>query len=182
MAVELSICICTTSERSEIIKPLLNNLTHQILGYEDSVEVLIDNHETDCVGKKRNNLLRQSQGKYVVAIDSDDHVSDDYISLILTAIKSNPDCIGISGWVTTNGNNKCDWHISKDYGKWYQVGNVYYRTPNHISPIKREIALKAMFPEIRFAEDYEFSMRVLPYLKTEVKISNPIYHYDYWQK
>lgn len=176
---ELSICICTTSTRSEIIKPLLETISKQIVGYDDMVEVLIDHHETNSVGQKRNDLLRLAKGKYVVAIDSDDEIADNYIYLVLQAIKSDADCIGICGWITTNGHNKRDWFISKAFINWHERDYKYYRTPNHISPIKRELALKAMFPEIRFGEDFEFSMRVLPYLKTEVQIIQPIYHYKY---
>jgi len=174
--IRLSILICTTSARNEIIKPLLESLNKQLV---PEVEVLIDNHETDNVGKKRNRLLRQAIGDYVVAIDSDDHISPNYVSLVLAAIKTNPDCVGINGFITTNGKDKRLWYISIDYKKWFTMGSVYYRTPNHISPIRRELALKAMFPEIAFAEDHEFSVRVFPYLKTEVKIKQPIYHYDY---
>src|ERR1051325_10914597 len=100
MAIRLSILICTTSARNEIIKPLLESLNKQLV---PEVEVLIDTHETDNVGKKRNRLLRQAAGDYVVAIDSDDHVSPNYVQLILAAIKTNPDCVGINGFITTNG-------------------------------------------------------------------------------
>lgn len=179
MALELSILICTTSKRSEIIKPLLLSLSKQIVGYDDLVEVLINDHETDNVGKKRNDLLIRAKGNYVVAIDSDDEIVDNYISLVLNAIKSDADCIGICGWMTTNGGNKRDWFISKTFKNWHERDYKYYRTPNHISPIKRELALKAMFPEIKFGEDFEYSVRVLPYLKTEIIITERIYHYKY---
>lgn len=179
MALKLSICICTTSARSEIIKPLLQSLHEQAT---DEVEVLIDAHETDNVGKKRNRLLLQASGEYVVAIDSDDHIAPNYIALILDAIKTHPDCVGINGFITTDGANKRLWYISIDFKRWFTMGAAYYRTPNHISPIRRELALKAMFPEIAFAEDHEFSVRVFPFLKTEVKIKQPIYHYDFWNK
>lgn len=177
MAIRLSILILTTSSRSEIIKPLLRNLNHQIKAKSDQVELLINDHETDNVGKKRNDLLRQAKGEWVVFIDSDDRVSGDYVRLILKALKTNPDCLGISGVITTNGKNAMQWHISKDYGEWSKKGRTYLRTPNHISPIKREIALQAMFPEIMYGEDYEYSMRVLPLLKTEVKVKGNIYSY-----
>jgi hypothetical protein len=48
--------------------------------------------------------------------------------------------------------------------------------------VRRELALQAGFPEVAFAEDYEYSMRLLPLLKTEVLITEPMYHYDYWNK
>lgn len=182
MALKLSICICTTSARQNVIRPLLKTLKHQAKKYPGQVEILINDHETDNVGKKRNELLNRAQGNFVVAVDSDDMVAADYIKKILHAIKSDPDCIGISGWITTDGKNAMDWHISREYGSWYKLGRKYFRTPNHISPVRREIALQVMFPETSHGEDYDFSKRILPLLKTEVKVPGKLYHYKFVNK
>jgi len=151
-----------------------------LLGY---IEIISDDSMDYNIGTKRNKLLQQAKGEYIVFIDDDDQISHDYVSKILQACKSGFDCIGISGIITTNGSDKRQWHISKDYGRWY-TGNdgTYFRTPNHISPVKRELALQAGFPEISFGEDAEYSRRLLPLLKTETKVEGNIYHYDYWQK
>lgn len=179
----LSVLICTTSAREKVIQPLLKNLKHQINQYANEVEVIINDHETDIVGKKRNDLLKLANGTHVVFIDSDDQVSPHYIKLILKALRTDPDAVGISGMITTNGRNPRKWHISKDYGlPWRTENKTYLRTPNHISPIRREIALKAKFPDIQFAEDYEFSLRVFPIIKTEVKIKGTLYYYQYSNK
>ena len=55
----------------------------------------------------------------------------------------------------------------------------YYRNPNHLNPVKIEIAKKVMFPEVNFREDYDYSMRMLPHLKTEEYITGPIYTYQF---
>lgn len=146
------------------------------------VEVITDISMSYNIGTKRNKLLGLASGKYVVFIDDDDLISSDYVEKILEACKSDCDGIGISGVITTNGRNEMQWHISKDYMGWFERKNVYYRTPNHISPVKRELALAASFPETTFAEDYEYSMRLLPMLKTEVKISENLYFYHYESK
>lgn len=184
MEIKLSILIATTSIRQEIIKPLLAEIERQINKHPDDigkVELIIDNHETNCIGKKRNNLLQQARGEYVVFIDSDDEIHHNYISTILTEIEFKaPDCIGINGIITTNGKNSRKWFISKEYGKWFTgPDGTYYRTPNHISPVRRELALQAGFPEIKFAEDHAYSMALLPLLKSECLISTPLYHYKY---
>lgn len=179
---KLSILICTTSIRSEIIKGLLYELANQTIGKENLVEIIIDHHETNNVGTKRNNLLNEANGDYLIFIDSDDMISHDYVSKILAATETNPDCIGISGTITFNGSNSKQWHISKKYGHWHEKNNIYYRTPNHISPVKRELALKAGFPEISFGEDAVYSERLLPLLKTEVIIPGNLYIYRYDSK
>lgn len=181
MSIKLSILICTTSARSEVIKPLLRSLKTQFgnNGHHPEVELIVNAHETDNVGKKRNTLLHQAQGEYIIFVDSDDEISPNYVSLILKAIESKPDCVAINGIITTNGKDERKWFISKDYLSWYMKKGIYYRTPNHISPVRRELALKAGFPEVKHAEDYGYSMRLFPLLKTETIITEPIYHYKY---
>ena len=178
--IKLSILIPTTKSREKVFSVLKKEIERQIEG--QPVELLINEHETDNVGKKRNDLLRQAKGTWVVSVDSDDHISKDYVSKILKATETNPDCIGISGYITTNGKHKKQWHISKEYGSWYERNSVYFRTPNHISPVKRELALKVMFPEISFGEDAVYSERILPFLKSEVRVRGDIYHYDFKNK
>ena len=174
--VVLSILIASTASRKEMLDILLKGLIHQC-GSE--VEILIDDHETNCIGKKRNDLLARANGEWQVAIDSDDIISEDYVSKILEALKFNPDCVGISGLITTDGRNERQWHISKEFGSWYERDLIYFRTPNHISPIRTSIARRVGFPEIAFGEDAEFSKRVLPLLKSEIIAEGNIYHYRF---
>jgi hypothetical protein len=85
----------------------------------------------------------------------------------------------VNGIITFAGANERKWFISKDYGRWYESANEYFRTPNHISPVKRDIAIQVKFPSINQSEDFSYSMDILPYLKYEVKIIPPMYHYKF---
>lgn len=176
MALKLSILIPTIPRHSKPFAELLEVLSPQLT---DEVEVILDCDMVSNIGMKRNNLLAQAIGEYIVFIDSDDKISDDYIAKILGAMGSSPDCIGISGIITINRQTHQKWHISKEYGSWYESESVYYRTPNHISPVRRELALQAGFPEIENGEDRVYSERLLPLLTSEVVIEGEIYHYDY---
>jgi glycosyltransferase involved in cell wall biosynthesis len=175
--IKLSILIPTIPERNLSLIDLLNTFNQQ---KTDEVEVIICGNTQMNIGQKRNWLLNKAKGDYIVYIDDDDHISNDYIPKIFDAMGA--DCIGISGFITTNGANKIQWHISKEFGRWYEENGCYYRTPNHISPVKREIALQVGFPEISFGEDRIYSEGILPLLKTENKVEGNIYHYDYIQK
>jgi len=179
MEIVLSILIATIPQRKQELESLMTSLNKQKNKF---VEIIIDGDTGYNIGVKRNKLLQQAQGKYIVFIDDDDHISDNYVHEILKACKTNPDCIGISGFMTTNGGNKRKWHISRRFGKWFFSGGIYYRTPNHISPVKREIALQVGFPNIPFGEDMEYSKRILPLLKTEAIVQGDLYHYDYKEK
>jgi len=182
---ELSILICTITGREKPLNELLEILNNQ---KNEKVEILLnkDNREK-TVGKKRNELINQSKGRYVCFIDDDDIVSDDYINKILYSIKkSNPDVVGLELDYLVNGVKKGRAYHSLQYKSWYEEINKempnqmkYYRNPNHLNPVKIEIAKKVMFPEVNFREDYDYSMRMLPHLKTEEYITGPIYTYQF---
>jgi glycosyltransferase involved in cell wall biosynthesis len=193
----LSVLIATMPKRSWDMNTLLVSLSSQfasidlpVINKEPSlfdngtpfnppVEIIIDDSMDYNIGVKRNKLLARAKGDYIVFCDDDDEIYPDYLAKICRATLTKPDCIGISGVISFNGKNRRQWHISKEYGSWYERGNTYYRTPNHISPVRRELALQAGFPEISFGEDAEYSRRLLPLLKTEVIIPGILYHYKY---
>lgn len=184
----LSILIPSTFDREEQLNKLLLSLSIQTvpIANKGKVEILteIDNKETPT-GTKRNILLQRSIGKYVVGIDSDDHVSINYVSHILEAAEMDCDAIGINGAMTTNGGPPIKWFISKDNGycasKDAKGEEIYLRWNNHISPIKREIAIKFKFPDIYHGEDFIWSKQIHDsgLIKTETIINSPLYHYDY---
>lgn len=182
MALKLSVLIATMPSRQRELDELLLNLRQQAGNFSDLVEVILDDSLAYNIGIKRNKLLERAIGEYIVYIDDDDHIASDYVERILAAAEAGADCIGISGWITTNGQKEKKWHISKTYRRWHEAGGVYYRTPNHISPVKRVLALKAGFPGIAHGEDFEYSKRLLPFLRTEVRIPGELYHYDFKSK
>ncbi len=178
---KLSILICSLEQRKEMLELLLQELDSQIMkaNAEKQVEVLTDiDRGEKIIGQKRNDLLERAKGQYVVFIDDDDWITDCYIEKILGAIKTSPDSLAIHGYMTTDGGNRELWYISIEY-EWIKASGRYYRFPNHITPVKRKHALKVKFPTINCHEDYQYGMRLRKYLKTEVKIEEPLYHYRY---
>lgn len=182
MALKLSVLIATMPSRNIQFRNLLSSILSQFF-HQEQIEIISDDSMSYNIGVKRNNLLKRAAGEYVVFIDDDDLISDKYVEYVLAACNSGSDCIGINGTMTTNGGNLQKWIISKEFGKtWFTKDNIHYRCPNHISPVKRELALKAGFPPIRHGEDADYSSRLFDLLKTETIIEHPIYHYDYWTK
>jgi glycosyltransferase involved in cell wall biosynthesis len=173
---KLSILICSLVGREVSLKKLLNLLEPQ---KTDDIEIIVDiDNKEVTTGAKRNRLLKKATGEYIAFIDDDDLVSNDYIFKILNAIESKPDCCGMEGLITFKKQNITRTFIhSIKYNSWFTKDEVYYRCPNHLSPVKRILALKAMFPDLTISEDIEYSKRLLPFLKTEVYIKNPIYFY-----
>jgi len=179
----LTVTIASVSIRKNLLQNLLSELQKQIEKYnlKNEVEILVDDDDKRYLGTKRKIMLSKAKGLFTCAIDDDDSVSVDYLKQIIDAIKKDEsvDCLGINGIITVNGENPKKWIISCTYEDWFEEENIYYRTPNHICPIKTELAKLADFDEVSWGEDYPFSQRVKKFLKRETVIHEPIYHYQY---
>jgi hypothetical protein len=147
------------------------------------IEVIVDlDNKEKSTGRKRQDLLERSRGTGVLYIDDDDWIMEYYIEEMLKAAQADVDCVAISGVMTTNGGAPINWHISKDYDNVTVVKNgerCYLRHTNHITLVRRSIALEAGFNDVSNAEDGYYSGRLKGKLQTEYKIEKPMYHYRY---
>jgi hypothetical protein len=147
---------------------------------QDRVEIMIltDNKKM-MLGHKRNTMVNIAQGKYVVFVDDDDRIAPDYIAELLKATASDADSIVFQAEVSLNGEPPRICHYSKDVKRDYNHKDGYYRIPNHICCVKREVSLKSSFPNVLYGEDAGYGKVLLPFLKTEHKIDKVLYYYDY---
>jgi hypothetical protein len=137
------------------------------------------------IGAKRQRMIETSQAEYVAFVDDDDMVSPDYLDRIMPCLKKRPDCVGITMHVSIDGR---DWNPTpifrhslrfKENFQWHGED----RTPHHLCPVKRHIAVQSRFPDIMWGEDYRFALGLLPNLKTEEWSGDePIYLYNYVTK
>lgn len=171
----LSILICTIPNRVHMLTHLMKELNRQAEGYD--VEILHDNAK-GSIGSKRQRLLEAATGDYVAFIDDDDEVNPQYVKLIIEAMGC--DAIGFEGEITTNGRNKKRFSISMHHN-YEEKGGVYYRYNNHLSPVRREIALTIGYKDMQFAEDFDYAMRLKEsgLIKTEKYLYTPMYFYKY---
>ena len=172
---KLSILIVSLEER----KSLLKNLTRILkLQSNNDVELLayVDNGE-NSIGYKRNQLLDAAKGDYIAFVDDDDVLSPYYTQYILEGIKTNPDCCGIEGIITMENTPPRKFIHSVKYQNWYTENDIYYRCPNHLNPVKREIALDTKFVDVSNQEDLIYSMALKSKLSKEFYIDTPIYFY-----
>lgn len=179
---KLSILIPTLARRRAYLARLMDVLRPQLT---DDVEILTaEDSGEQTTGAKRNDLLKMASGRWVCGIDDDDLVPEDYVERTLLALAGNPDCVGWRMKRFTNGEEFADGIHSLSCKKYHvemQPGGrrLYCRTPNHLNPIRTEIALATGFPDQTVAEDHCFAVRVFPHLKTEVFIDAVMYHYLY---
>jgi glycosyltransferase involved in cell wall biosynthesis len=184
----LSILIPSTTERSELLNTLSENLKKQIIECDQNVEIIVftDNKELS-IGAKRNQLMEIARGEYVCYFDDDDMPSPNYIELILKAIESKPDCCSLKGIITWNGQNPEIFEHSIKYKEWRTAtfsNPKYERPPNHLNVIKSSIAKRFKFPELNHGEDSEWSEAILKsgLIQIEAYIEQVIYNYLYISK
>jgi hypothetical protein len=182
--VKLSILIATTVDRRAMFDRLHTEflLQKSLLACPDDVQILWeeDNKEIS-IGKKRQKLLTSAEGDYIVYFDSDDYPYPYYIAEILGALTSQPDCVGFLIHMTTNGMKPQVCRHSLKYRKWdsNKDGYDYVRGITHFNPVKRSLALKVGFPDLRFGEDKFYSDRVTRLCHREVYIDKKLFHYRY---
>jgi hypothetical protein len=179
-----SILIPTLDSRTELFTELYRELLKQIEAHQlyHKVEVLFfkDNkHHT--VGYKRNSLIQAARGKYTSFVDDDDEIHKDYVKMIYDKLLKGPDCVSLTGIITQNGNNPQTFIHSLRYKRWFSYKGIYYRPPNHLNPIKKNIAIKVKFANKNNGEDAQWSMQIqkLGLLKTQEEIDTPYYFYKF---
>ena len=146
-----------------------------------SRSITVEDAGEATIGKKRRNIcMALAAGDYVCAIDDDDLISGTYFTDILRALERIPIASGLCSSEPSMVGRKWDAEHSLKHQRYYNfvwrtqksggvVRDVAVRPPNHLNPIRREIALKFPFWEERMrGEDTDFAHRIWSSLKTEV--------------
>jgi hypothetical protein len=124
-------------------------------------------------------------------IDDDDRVDNSYLFRVVSALRDHPDVdvlglTGSMGTFTTRGvltsRGRQRFVHSLKYRRYYTENNVMYRCPNHLNPMRTEIAKQFDFQDSSFGEDTDWAMRICKaeVLKKEHFLQgSPLYYYDY---
>ncbi len=181
---KLSILIPTIKRHNRLFTLLKLELSAQMLPYPDQIEVLVDDHETDSIGAKRNRLLARASGTHLTYFDADDRPGITYVEHMMKAIESDCDCASLRGLYSVDGKVDGIFEHSIKYKEWKtnpEGSEVkYIRTPNHISLIRSSIAKQFKFPDSSWSEDKNWSDQIHEsgLLKAEYYISDIIYYYN----
>ena len=180
MDMKLQILVPTMPARAALLKKLLATLRKQIKRHP-SAALLVDDG-AGSIGAKRQRMMETATADYICFVDDDDTVSADYLDRIMPCLASGPDVVGITMHVKMDGK---DYHPSpifrhslrfRDNTGWSHND----RTPHHLCPMRREIALRSRFADLMWGEDYNFALAVLPHLQTEEWSGDePLYFYHY---
>lgn len=179
----LTILIPTLPSRKHFYDRITDHLINQVARHDYPGDVIIatDHNPGDTIGAKRNRMMEAVSTDYVCFVDDDDRINDSYIRLVMEGVCKGVDCCSLKGIITTDGVNPKPFIHSIDYTEFFERDGVYYRCPNHLNVVKTELARQCPFPDWKYSEDsnYAFQLRDKGLLKTEHKIDEVLYYYDY---
>jgi hypothetical protein len=179
--IKLSILICSVenTERQENLNKLIHELNNQICSnYADNiVEILVEkDNGTMSVGAKRNLLIDKASGEYICFIDDDDFIAQNYLNLILQNLTKDILMIRIEHKI--NGEKAKEIQPSL-YIDNLETNELIFRANHlHLCPHLKMKASWVKFQEINFAEDLDYSQRLIPFIENYESITDAIYIYN----
>jgi glycosyltransferase involved in cell wall biosynthesis len=177
----LSILVPSLPERIEFLSKLYEQLMPQI--YDKPVEILvITDNRTMSVGLKRQRLNEMAKGEYVVHVDDDDIVSEDFVDDLLTKIKEHKyDVINFICMVHIPNEKPKPCYYSKDF-EYSNLPKYNLRKPNSRCCFKKSVALQQSYNDFPYGEDDDWGERVAPFIKRECIIDKVLYEYVWVEK
>jgi hypothetical protein len=177
---ELTICLLAVPSRvGGSFAKLVCKLAVQANDRPVEIVALVDN-KCSSIGRKRNLLLSHAKGRFITFVDDDDDVAYDYVTTLVDAIHQDPDvdCIVFDAWVTLDGG---DGRLCR-YGIEYEdhdTPDAYYRKPNHICCLRRDIVGSVPFEDISYHEDFRWATAIHGRLTRQTRVDRTLYAYQY---
>lgn len=168
---DLTICIPTIPSRRSLLSRLLFTLDHQM---RPEVEVLIADGAAP-MGDKLNACFAAAQGRFVVCVDDDDLVADDYIDAVLPKL-GNVDFVGYAVTVLEDGRyTGTVRHSLAGDPLWRSV----HRGACPKCPVRTFIARQVPFGNDYHA-DRDWSLAVHQLCHADAIVRRSLYTYDHW--
>jgi glycosyltransferase involved in cell wall biosynthesis len=173
----LSILIPTIEERKSLLSRLLFGLEQQLT---DEVEVIVYDGRIPA-GDKYNQMFKIAKGDFIVCVDDDDYLADDYVSKVVPKLNN----IDFLGYKILTLNNGRYWMTIEHK---LENENVWTKPPysrrqlSHKCPIKREIAKQFAFDN-HYTADREWLDKISQsgLVKKGEYIDSFLYIYDFWE-
>lgn len=137
------------------------------------------------IGVKRQLMLESATAEFLSFVDDDDMVPHDYCERQAAIIfgKNPPDVVGFRlGYVVDDVRSGEAVHSYRaaeiptpNLGK----GTRFNRLPNHLNPVRRELAIKAGYRDMRTGEDGDYARRLAELKPREFFLDAEMYEYLY---
>ena len=156
---KLSVLIPTVPSRFHLLNQFLDYVSHQKI--EDVEFVIFADNYILSIGEKRNILLEESSGDFIVFIDDDDWVHVRYFELLNQVFCfKKVDYIGYMMARSFNGIVQPHEIRSIKYKRCFSDAYGTYRNVSHTNPIRRSIATQFKFPKKSQGEDVDWCQQI----------------------
>ena len=175
MSLKLSILIPAIPSRWEKFQKIFDKLNSQAT---NEVEVLgfIDNKKRS-IGRKRGGLKDLVKGEYMLYVDDDDDVSDDFVKEILKGMKGNPDVIAFKQRALIGKLEGIIDFDLKNENEQFKPNEVTKRKPFTCCAWKSSIGKVVVFPDLMYGEDAIWLGWLWKIARTQYKIDKILHTY-----
>jgi hypothetical protein len=180
-AIDWTILIPTIPGREEKLKSLIKTINELHAQVCPNVKIKItlgfDNREK-TIGAKRQQMLEAAEGKYVSFIDDDDRVTQAYFEDAAACIAGNYDCMRLRGQIAQS---TFTHSIVTRINSPMANHDTFLRPPNHLNPMKTDIAKLVRFRDASTGEDFDWTFKLarVGFLRTEYRSDESRIHYIY---
>lgn len=172
------------NRRKTFMQNILDQVETQIseLGRSDIEVLCLYDNKRRKLGEKRNNLLDIAKGRYLVFIDDDDVISDDYIEEICYALdnSNDVDCVVYDIICTINDGPQllCKYGVELNYNyATPESGVTWTGKPTHTHVWKSSLVKEARFPLENYGEDVNWVQQVWHRVRSQARIDKVLYYY-----
>jgi glycosyltransferase involved in cell wall biosynthesis len=182
--IKLSILVPSVPSRLTTFYPrIMTELLKQCEKFSDVEIIGLFDNKKRTVGEKRQDLLNLAKGEYLVFIDDDDRISDDYISSIMEEIYKNPntDCIVFDCICCIDKSDiktLCKYGIEFEYGYINSEETQWRGKPAHTMVYKSAIAKQHSYNNSNLGEDIDWVVRACKDIREQTRIDKVLYYYD----
>jgi glycosyltransferase involved in cell wall biosynthesis len=181
----LSILTPSIPRRKALAWALIQQVEKEARGKPVEHLVLVDNVKRS-IGLKRQALLDAARGEWVTYVDDDDEISDDYVDVILEAVRKAPlesgvDVINFPIRVTINGEQEGVVlpSLAHEMEEYRPFPHKTKRKPHELSIWRASLAKKAVYQDTNVGEDFAWARQLWPLVRRELNLPTVIYHYKF---
>ena len=179
---KLSILILTLpSRRKTFLSNLLDILEPQVAQHNNVELLVLYDNKKRTVGEKRDSIISISNGEYMVFIDDDDIVTEDYVSSIMTCLNENPntDCVVFDSICTIDDGVPihCKYGIEYSYNNNATGNGFWTGKPAHTMVYSKNLVTSASFGRMNVGEDFHWVSQVHTKIKNQSRIDKVLYYY-----